>query len=37
MGAESRRLVEERFDIDSVNDAMLNEMGIAPGRVGPPE
>lgn len=28
MGRESRRLVEERFDINSVNDTMLNEMGI---------
>jgi len=28
MGRASRRLVEQRFDIDSVNDAMLGAMGI---------
>jgi glycosyltransferase involved in cell wall biosynthesis len=29
MGRESRRLVEERFDVEKVNDAMLDAMGIA--------
>lgn len=28
MGAESRRLAEERFDIDAINDEMLAVMGI---------
>jgi glycosyltransferase involved in cell wall biosynthesis len=37
MGRESRRLVEERFDIDSVNDTMLNAMGIAPAKAESPE
>jgi glycosyltransferase involved in cell wall biosynthesis len=30
MGRESRRLAEERFDVNKVNDTMLNEMGIVP-------
>ena len=28
MGAASRQLAEEKFDIDSVNKVMLQEMGL---------
>jgi glycosyltransferase involved in cell wall biosynthesis len=28
MGAASRRLAEEKFDVDKVNDAMLAFMGL---------
>lgn len=34
MGRESRRLAEERFDVNKVNDKMLNEMGIVVGGAG---
>jgi glycosyltransferase involved in cell wall biosynthesis len=37
MGRESRRLAEERFDVNKVNDTMLAEMGVPPAQAGPSE
>lgn len=34
LGRESRRLAEERFDVNKVNDTMLNEMDIVVGGAG---